>query len=555
MVDFVLDAGRKQAVGLELARMAVNVEIADPAAGRPLDLFVIFGDRQAALLIGALFVGTPGDLRIDQDDRIVGLVFLRGVDHHDPLRHRDLDCRKADARRIVHGFKHVVGELADLVVDLFDRLGDLAQARIRNEYDFPDCHGAEIGDRAASVNRAKACESRMIQLMNETLFMLGERTVSVSEALIAGAAGVLVLMLAILVAMLRVGKARAVQAAADAERAWEMEFRLSEMMKTQDQMAGRMQTMTEVFGTRQSELARGLTERLDGFGQRLGEGLRTTAKSTHDSLAQLNERLAVIDNAQRNITELSSQVVGLQTILANKQTRGAFGQGRMEAIVADGLPERAYQFQGSLSNNTRPDCLITLPGTEARLVIDAKFPLEAFHLYRDAETAEQTKAAGQRLRQDVDVHIKDISGKYLIPGETQDIAIMFVPSESVYADLHEHFEDVVQKAHRVRVIIVGPSMLMLSIQVMQSILRDAQMREQAHIIQKEVAVLGQDVGRLRDRVMKLQQHFGQAGRDIEQIVTSADKITKRGERIEQLDFGEEEETPPAPRLVSGSDPA
>ena len=253
-----------------------------------------------------------------------------------------------------------------------------------------------------------------------------------------------------------------------------------------------------------------------------------------ENLPKLNERLAVIDGAQKNITDLASQVTSLRDVLANKQARGAFGQGRMEAIVQDGLPKGSYEFQFTLSNGKRPDCVVFLPADERPLIIDAKFPLEAISALRDARTDEQKKHASQRLRQDVSKHFTDIAERYLIPGETQDMALMFVPSESVYAELHDGFDDVIQKAYRARVVLVSPSLLMLAIQVMQQILKDARMREAAHEIRTEVGHLMNDLGRLRERVLNLQKHFGQANEDVSQILISADKVAKRGGRIEAL---------------------
>jgi DNA recombination protein RmuC len=246
----------------------------------------------------------------------------------------------------------------------------------------------------------------------------------------------------------------------------------------------------------------------------------------------------VIDSAQRNITDLASQVTSLQNVLSNKQTRGAFGQARMEAIVEDGLPTGSYAFQATLSNRNRPDCLISFPNNPLKLVIDAKFPLEAWNAVRLAEAPEALKAAEAQFRRDTTKHIDDIAGRYFVPGETQDTAFMFVPSESIFADIHERFEDVIQRAHRSRVVIVSPSLLMLSIQVVMSLLRDARMREQAHVIQKEVVALMADVGRIDERVRKLQLHYQQATGDIDNILTSTRKITGRGARIEALDFDE-----------------
>jgi len=242
-------------------------------------------------------------------------------------------------------------------------------------------------------------------------------------------------------------------------------------------------------------------------------------------------------------------MISLKEILANKQARGAYGQGRMEAIIRDGLHARAYAFQPTLSNGMRPDCIINLPDSELKLVIDAKFPLEAFNALREAKGDGDIRAAEVRLRSDVLKHVKDISEKYLIMGETHETAIMFVPSESIYADLHEKFEDIIQKAHRSRVIIASPNVLMLLIQTMQAIFKDSAMREQAHVIKIEVARLLEDVGRLKERVGDLQKHFGNANADLEKLSLSAEKIVKRGLRIESLDL---EEPTAKPKLVSSN---
>lgn len=342
-------------------------------------------------------------------------------------------------------------------------------------------------------------------------------------------AGVAVLALLILAIVMVVHLARRKQdAAAQGDQLGELRVRL--------------QTLAEISVTRHGELARAVNERLDRMTHKVGTDLNESARKTHETISRLNERLAVIDTAQKNLTELSGNMVSLQEILANKQARGAFGQIRMEAIVTDGLPAGAYTFQATLSNNTRPDCLLHMPNTPAGVVIDAKFPLEGFEAFRTARSDEAKKAAARRIRTDVGKHIDAIAEKYLIPGETQDTAILFVPSESISADLSEHFPDIVQKAHRARIVICAPNMLMLAVQTMQAILKDVQMREQAHLIQREVATLMTDMGRFRDRVLDLQRHFGQANADIDKILTSADKITKRGQRIEHLDFEDEAKT-------------
>ena len=328
------------------------------------------------------------------------------------------------------------------------------------------------------------------------------------------------------------------------DQAHETERRLAEIGRLQAEMTGRMKTMTEVFGSRQADLARGLGERLDGLGARIGHSLTDTSRATSASLSSLAERLAVIDRAQRGITELSGEMIQLKSILANKQTRGAFGQGRMETIVADALPPTGYAFQATLSTGVRPDCLVHLPDGAPGLVIDAKFPLEGWTAFHDAGTAEARAGAMQGFRRDVIRHVVDIRDKYLVPGETHDTAFLFVPSESIFADLHEHFADVVQRAHRARVVIVSPSLLTLAIQVVQSIGRDAAIRGRAHVIQAEVGAIGDDVARLMERVTKLQAHFGQATRDLDQVAISADKVMRRAGRIEALDLDGEADARP-----------
>lgn len=369
--------------------------------------------------------------------------------------------------------------------------------------------------------------------------------------LVVGAAGVgLALLALIAVGLWRNARARALEAAAAAERQHELDDKMAELARMNAELTGRLGAMAEVVSSRQSDMARMMAERLDAVGSRVGQGLEQNARSTADHLAKLGERLAVIDRAQANLASLSQDMMGLKDILANKQTRGAFGQGRMEAIVRDGLPAGAYLFQHTLSNRNRPDCAIRLPGDERLMIVDAKFPLEAFSALRDAQGEEARKRAAARVRADVSKHVRDIAERYFVPGETQDLALLFVPSESIYADLQEHFDDVVQKAGRARVLIVSPSLLMLAIQVMQSIVRDARVREQAHLIQAEVGHLLEDVARLRARAQKLGTHFRQAQEDVEGVTVSADKLTRRGERIAQLEVaepaGEAKPGPPSP---------
>lgn len=374
--------------------------------------------------------------------------------------------------------------------------------------------------------------------MDSVLFSLGDTPITLAAAL-AGGIGVIVLLLVFLLfAALRTGRERQEEAFAAESRAAEMERHLAGLMQVQSEMTGRMQTMAEIFGARTSDLMQRVDERLDATSQRVGQALQETRTKTDEGLGKLHERLAVIDRAQSTISALSSEIVSLQSILSNKQTRGAFGQGRMEAIIGDGLAPNTYAFQTTLSNGSRPDCVVTMPNGAPGLVIDAKFPLESWQRLVSSSTPEEQKQAQAGFRTDMSVHIKAISEKYLLPGETQDTAFMFVPSESIFADLHEQFEDVVQKAARARVMIVSPALLMLSIQVIQALLRDVRMREQAHLIQNEVRELLADIGRLDERVNKLSTHFAQAQKDIGDIVTSSSKITRRGDKIDAMEFEE-----------------
>src|SRR6476469_6958707 len=387
--------------------------------------------------------------------------------------------------------------------------------------------------------------------MNEILFLIGDWPVRTVDTLIRFGVLALILLLTIAIVIARSGRRGAELAIAQAVRADELEERLSEMMRAQSEATGRVDAMGQALAGRQAEMARAVSERLDSVTHRVGQSMEQTTRNTMDSLRVLHERLGIIDNAHQNLTELTTQVTTLRDVLANKQSRGAFGQARMEAILQDGMPKDSFAFQYTLSNGKRPDCVIFLPD-QRPLCIDAKFPLEAMTALHDARTDDERKFASQRLRADVMKHVTDIAGKYLIPGETQDNALMFVPSESVYAEIYDAFDDVIQKAYRARIVLVSPSLLMLAIQVMQQILKDARMRDAADQIRTEVLNLGDDLGRLRDRVLKLQKHFGDVNEDVRQILISADKIEKRAGRIEELDFSKYDAPAEAPRVVTGA---
>jgi DNA recombination protein RmuC len=386
--------------------------------------------------------------------------------------------------------------------------------------------------------------------MNETILLIGDWPIRYSDALIGFATLVLVLLVIIAIAAGRSGRRSAELALGQAIRAEELEQRLNDVLRAQSEASGRVDAMAQSLAGRQAELARAVNERLDSVTHRVGQSMEQSTRNTMDSLRVLHERLGIIDNAHKNLTDLTTQVTTLRDVLANKQSRGAFGQARMEAIVQDGLPKGSYEFQYTLSTGKRPDCVVFLPD-QRPLCIDAKFPLEALTALHDARSDEEKKLAAQRLRADILKHVGDIAEKYLIAGETQDSALMFVPSESVYAEIHDGFDDVIQKAYRARVVLVSPSLLMLAIQVLQQIMRDARIRDAADQIRNEVLNLGDDLGRLRERVLKLQKHFGDVNEDVRQILISADKIEKRAGRIEELDFSKSDAPIEAPRLVKG----
>lgn len=316
---------------------------------------------------------------------------------------------------------------------------------------------------------------------------------------------------------------------------------LEALNRAQSELSGRVQSLAEM-----------VSGRLDTVSHRLGQSMLDQTRHTAEGLSKLHERLAVIDAAGQSIAALSSEVIDLKAVLSNKQARGAFGQGRLEAIVSDGLPNGHYFFQATLSNNKRPDCLVCLPNTQERLVIDAKFPLEALSAIRSNVDEGEIKTIRARVKTDMKKHIDDIARNYFIPGETLHFALMFIPSESLFADLHEHFPEVLDAALRERIVIVSPSLTLMGIQLMQSLVRDAQMRQEAKLIQNHVKVLVEDVGRLADRVENLDKHFKMVGRDVEDISISTKKISSHGKKIATVDLEDDVFVKELPFTATGS---
>jgi DNA recombination protein RmuC len=292
---------------------------------------------------------------------------------------------------------------------------------------------------------------------------------------------------------------------------------------------------------------RSLREQEQALSKVVHERLDRTEQATGQIVTDLRERLVRIDEAQKKIGELSTQVVSLQEVLSNKQARGAFGEVQLNDLVQNALPPQAYEFQYTLSTGSRADCLLKLPNPPGSIAIDAKFPLESYSALRavPAGDAPALLVAQRAFQQAIRKHIGDIRDRYIVSGETAESALMFLPSEAVYAELHANFTGLVEESYRARVWIVSPTTMMATLNTVRAVLKDVRMREQAGEIQKTVGLLLEDVKRLDDRVDRLKTHFAQTEKDLRDIDTSADRITKRGQRILDVDLGEEPELPKA----------
>ena len=358
--------------------------------------------------------------------------------------------------------------------------------------------------------------------------------------MILGSGAFLLLVLALIILSLIAARrsARAVEPLSDTLR------HLGEAVRTldqgQQQLTGGLRHVSEAQAAAQARMMEAMERRLEEVQRNMGESLHGSAQRTTRSLTELQERLVAIDKAQSKIEKLSGDVLTLQDILSNKQTRGAFGEIQLNDIVSKALPPDAYSLQSTLSNGKRPDCLIHLPNPPGPIVIDAKFPLEPYERLR-AATDDRTRQEAQRLfRTAVLTHIRAIAERYIVEGETADSALMFLPSEAVYAELHANFAEVVREGFARRVWIVSPTTCMATLNTMRAILKDARMREQAGAIRRELGLLHKDVERLVDRVGNLDRHFEQARRDVEQIRISADKAGGRAARLESFEFDEPE---------------
>lgn len=318
----------------------------------------------------------------------------------------------------------------------------------------------------------------------------------------------------------------------EADRIWQtLEFALSQQTET-------VQKVERSLREQEQALAKVVLERLE-----------KNEQATTQVVTDLRERLVRIDEAQRKIGELSTQVVSLQEVLSNKQARGAFGEVQLADLVQSALPPSAYEFQCTLSSGVRVDCLLKLPNPPGSIAIDAKFPLESYRLLRavPAGDAAALLSAQRAFQQAMRKHIVDIQEKYILSGETAESALLFLPSEAIYAELHANFPGIVDESYRARVWIVSPTTMMATLNTVRAVLKDVRMREQAGEIQKAVGLMLDDVKRLDERVERLKIHFAQTEKDLREIDISADRITKRGERILQVELDDQPEALPPGR--------
>jgi DNA recombination protein RmuC len=345
----------------------------------------------------------------------------------------------------------------------------------------------------------------------------------------------------------------------DSSASHDLERAMADLMAAQQALVGKVdvvsqqqvvtsKALTDTVTMSQQQLTKEINLRLEAVHASMGDNLTDSATATAKSLGELSQRLETIDKAQKTITDLSEQVVSLQHVLDDKHARGAFGEVQLNDIVIDALPPSAYGFQVVLSNARRADCVIRLPNPPGPIVIDSKFPLTAYMAMLDADDDAERQRCAKQLSTDTKKHIRDIAERYIIPGETSDSALMFIPSEAVYAELHAHHPDVVELSHRSKVYLVSPTTMMATLTTVRAVLRDVRMREQASLIQVEISVMLKDVDRMMDRVRKLETHFDQADRDIKDIRISANKISSRGTKIEELEL---DEGTPTQKLAPG----
>ena len=401
--------------------------------------------------------------------------------------------------------------LALLMLVLWFRLGSLK----RVQQEFAAIQQRELGERHQAM--LKDLHQGLSQQSDRMQSALGESSERLRQSLDA----------------LRMEQTQTLVQSSDALKNGQQQFLQQTLTTFADQ--GREQqkliqeTITRLGGVvdnRLAEISGKVTERLD-------EGF----KKTNETFANVMARLATIDEAQKKIDGLTSNVVTLQEILGDKRSRGAFGEVQLEALVRNALPPDAYEFQATLSNKNRVDCLLILPEPTGRVPVDSKFPLENFNRMFDPALVEIERAAAMRqFKADVKKHVDDIANKYIIEHETSDGAVMFLPAEAIFAEIHAHHPDLVEYAMHRRVWPVSPTTLMAVLNTARAVIKDVETRKQIHIIKDELGKLGKDFGRFEERMKKLATHIRQANDDVQEVSVSSDKISKRFRQIESVDL-------------------
>jgi len=294
------------------------------------------------------------------------------------------------------------------------------------------------------------------------------------------------------------------------------------------------------LGKKVDALTRSTDEKLKEISTQVDKRLNEGFEKTTATFADVVKRLALIDEAQKKITELSSNVVSLQEVLADKRSRGAFGEVQLNALVRNVMPENSFSFQHTLSNNMRVDCMLFLPEPSGSIGIDSKFPLESFRKITDIELSEADRlTAEKQFKKDIKKHINDIAKKYIINGETSDGAVMFIPAEAVFAEIHAHHYELVEEAQRAKVWLVSPTTLMAVLTTARAVLKDSATRKQVHLIQDHLVALAKDFSRFQNRMDSLSKHIDQASKDVSDVNTSAKKISSRFEKIEKVELLDE----------------
>lgn len=329
----------------------------------------------------------------------------------------------------------------------------------------------------------------------------------------------------------RLGEMSQASVARFGEMQHSIEKRLGEMSK--DSIAS--------FTKSNNELHEVLQKRLKDISGQVEQRLNKGFEKTTETFTDVVKRLALIDAAQQHIVELSSNVVSLQEVLTDKRSRGAFGEVQMAGLIANVMPEGSYSLQHTLSNGTRVDCMMFLPDPTGHIAIDSKFPLDSFQKMMDNDATDADRlSAEKQFRLDIKKHIKDIAGKYIIENETADGAIMFIPAEAVFAEIHAHQPQLVEEANRARVWMVSPTTLMAVLTTARAVLKDSATRKQVHVIQEHLVSLAKDFDRFRVRMDKLSVHIQQANNDVKDVHISATKISSRFEKIEKVELKEED---------------